>query len=611
MKMAVRMLLITLTAIVMCYGDAAALSNPVLSATAVSSSQINLVWADGNNDRTAYYIYRDGQLIRHAQKGAHSYNDDGLRPNTTYCYQVVASTKKSAAASNSSSAATYPVNVIPSRQVAASSDVDFTPPEVAITNLAPGTNFTTAQIVTISASASDNVGVTRVEFYRDGKLVTFDDDVPYTCAWLISSSVNGTHSWTAKAYDAAGNTSTSGVVTITVNIAVADTTPPSVSITSPASGSTYTTTQTVTLTVSASDNTGIAKVEFYDGTTLVATDTASPYTYAWPVSSSGNGTHSWTAKAYDTSGNTAVSAAVSLVVNIGSASAGWNLVSTGGIMDSNTTLYNVWSSDPYHAWIGAYQTGSTGRILYWNGAAWSIAWQGYTIPIDFWGSGPNDVWMVATNCSTWHWDGASWTAVTNPLNSNYGALNAVGGSASNDVWAVGAVDPTTHYGVALHWNGSTWSSVSTGSTLQITAIWSNGPNDVWAVGPGSGILHWNGISWSASVNSQTSQPNLSGVWASASNDVWAVGSLGKVMHWNGSSWANVASGSASDLKGVWGTAANDVWAVGTGGTILHWNGSSWTSAKSPTTNPLNGIYGVSGGAWSVGNGGNVLYNQAP
>ncbi|HXJ80395.1 MAG TPA: PKD domain-containing protein [Candidatus Methylomirabilis sp.] len=91
--------------------------------------------------------------------------------------------------------------------------------------------------------------------------------------------------------------------------------PPSVSITSPAP-TTYTSAQTVTLTAAASSGLGIARVEFYDGATLQATDTAAPYTYAWSISSAVNGTHNWTAKVYDTAGNSATSSVVNFVVNI-------------------------------------------------------------------------------------------------------------------------------------------------------------------------------------------------------------------------------------------------------------------------------------------------------
>jgi hypothetical protein len=199
------------------------------------------------------------------------------------------------------------------------SAADTTLPTVSITSPASGTSYTTAQTVTVNGSASDNVGVTKVEFYRGGVLQSTDTAAPYSQAWPVSSSLNGTHSWTAKAYDAAGNNKTSVAVSLTVNISAADTTLPTVSITSPASGTSYTTAQTVTVNGSASDNVGVTKVEFYRGGVLQSTDTAAPYSQAWPVSSSLNGTHSWTAKAYDAAGNNKTSVAVSLTVNISAA----------------------------------------------------------------------------------------------------------------------------------------------------------------------------------------------------------------------------------------------------------------------------------------------------
>ena len=193
------------------------------------------------------------------------------------------------------------------------------PPTVSISSPASGTTYTTAQTVTISATASDNVGVTKVEFYDNGVLKGTDTTSPYSTAWSISSANNGSHSWTAKAYDAAGYVTTSAAVTLTVNIATADTQPPTVSISSPASGTTYTTAQTVTISATASDNVGVTKVEFYDNGVLKGTDTASPYSTAWSISSANNGSHSWTAKAYDAAGNVTTSAAVTLTVNIATA----------------------------------------------------------------------------------------------------------------------------------------------------------------------------------------------------------------------------------------------------------------------------------------------------
>ncbi len=98
--------------------------------------------------------------------------------------------------------------------------VDTTPPSISITNPVTGTTYTNAQTVTLRASAADNTGVTRVEFYDTGTLKTNDTSVPYTATWKFALADNGVHAWTARAYDAAGNVTTSAVVSLTVNIPI-------------------------------------------------------------------------------------------------------------------------------------------------------------------------------------------------------------------------------------------------------------------------------------------------------------------------------------------------------------------------------------------------------
>ena len=95
-------------------------------------------------------------------------------------------------------------------------------------------------------------------------------------------------------------------------------------------------------------------------------------------------------------------------------------------------------------------------------------------------------------------------------------------------------------------------------------VWGSGPNDVWAVGD-AGILHWDGSAWTAVSSGTTAY--LEGVWGSGANDVWAVGDVGTILHWDGSAWTSASSGTTFALFGVWGSGANDVWAVGDG-TIL-------------------------------------------
>lgn len=88
---------------------------------------------------------------------------------------------------------------------------------------------------------------------------------------------------------------------------------PSVALTAPASGATFTAPAAITLAANASDSDGsVARVEFYRGSTLIGTDSSSPYTIEW--SSVGVGAYLLTAKAFDNASASATSAAVSIQV---------------------------------------------------------------------------------------------------------------------------------------------------------------------------------------------------------------------------------------------------------------------------------------------------------
>src|SRR4051794_8986381 len=92
---------------------------------------------------------------------------------------------------------------------------DITPPTTSIT--APLAGATVSGTTTVSASASDNIGVTKVEFYLDGALKSTDTTSPYSWSWDTTTATNGSHSLTSKAYDAALNVGTSTTVNVTVS----------------------------------------------------------------------------------------------------------------------------------------------------------------------------------------------------------------------------------------------------------------------------------------------------------------------------------------------------------------------------------------------------------
>jgi len=81
----------------------------------------------------------------------------------------------------------------------------------------PANNASVGGTVAITASATDNVGVTSVGFYVNGVLQGTDTSAPYTYSWNTSSLASGTYTLTSRAYDAAGNVGQSSAITVSVS----------------------------------------------------------------------------------------------------------------------------------------------------------------------------------------------------------------------------------------------------------------------------------------------------------------------------------------------------------------------------------------------------------
>lgn len=144
---------------------------------------------------------------------SHSATINGLTSNTTYHYRV-----KSKDASGN--LATSGDNVFTTLAPAP----DTTPPTTAITS--PSNGGTVSATTTVTASASDNVGVVGVQFKLDGNNLSAEDTAsPYSISWDTTGASNGSHQLTSVARDAAGNTTTSTVVTVTVSNGVGGGTP--------------------------------------------------------------------------------------------------------------------------------------------------------------------------------------------------------------------------------------------------------------------------------------------------------------------------------------------------------------------------------------------------
>src|SRR5258706_2583953 len=88
-------------------------------------------------------------------------------------------------------------------------------PWVSITS--PASGATVSGTINVTASASDNRGVSDVQFFLDGAFGADDTTAPYSVPWDTTTASNGSHTLTAVARDAAGNSATSAPVTVTVS----------------------------------------------------------------------------------------------------------------------------------------------------------------------------------------------------------------------------------------------------------------------------------------------------------------------------------------------------------------------------------------------------------
>ena len=92
---------------------------------------------------------------------------------------------------------------------------DTLPPSVNITSPLNGATVPVQSSVTITADATDNIGVQKVEFFINNKRKCSDSIAPYTCLWSVGRKANASYSLRATAYDTSGRTSQSTTVSVT------------------------------------------------------------------------------------------------------------------------------------------------------------------------------------------------------------------------------------------------------------------------------------------------------------------------------------------------------------------------------------------------------------
>ncbi|MDD5492492.1 MAG: Ig-like domain-containing protein [bacterium] len=170
-------------------------------------------------------------------------------------------------------------------------------PELSITS--PITTASISGTFNITAEATDDKGITKVEFYINNVLMNTDTVFPYSYSWDTTQHVNGTYTIAAKAFDTANQTTISQMTLTIANDRV-----PTITITAPIDGATVSGTQTVT--AEATDDKGISKVEFSIDNAVKSMDTTAPYSYDWDTTQYAEGVHIIKAVAFDNSNQTAI-----------------------------------------------------------------------------------------------------------------------------------------------------------------------------------------------------------------------------------------------------------------------------------------------------------------
>ncbi len=289
-------------------GDTQAPTTPSnLSASTVSTSQINLTWS-ASTDNVGVSGYRVercqgsgcSNFSQITTPTGTSFSDTGLSQGTIYRYRVRAADSAGNLSSYSSVA----------EATTQSSPTDTTPPVIS--------NVSVSNITSSGATITWSTNENSTSFVQYGLTTGYGSSANSSGQTSHSVNITGLSSNTIynfriSATDSSSNNSFSSNQTFTTSQA-SDTTPPTVSLTSPSSGSTVT--GTVTITANATDNVSVAGVQFLlDGVSIGAEDTTSPYSISWNTTTATNGTRTLTARARDNAGNTTTSSGVSVTVS--------------------------------------------------------------------------------------------------------------------------------------------------------------------------------------------------------------------------------------------------------------------------------------------------------
>jgi len=240
---------------------------------------------------------------------------------------------------------------------------------------------------------------------------------------------------------------------------------------------------------------------------------------------------------------------------------------------------------------------ATGPPAHWDGMQWRQVGPPPLAPAGsvkgIWPIGPAALWVTTQNDQVDLWDGQSLTPIprTAAVPLTDGSLRSVWAASTTDVWAVG------DHGLILHFDGGSWSVMTSPTTADLNGVFGSASGDVWAVGNEGVILHWDGGRWARAVS--PTDGGLFGVWA-GSGVVVAVGAQGSIVASSASGFVTQPSGLSGTLTSVWGRSRTEVYATGTDYTGLEFDGQTWGPLAEPSAGCVNSVWGAEDGVFANG-----------
>lgn len=174
------------------------------NASTTDSTALALRWSDNASNEAGYKVQGsiDGSSwaeIASLPENATSFNDSGLVSGKTYYYRVYAYNSFGNSAYSNAATATP-----------TAPQLDTTVPTVKISNPLEGA-IVSGNSLSVKVNATDNVGVTGLTLYIDGKKVTSTTSGSLTYNWNLKKVTAGSHVIKAEAKDALGNLGTATV----------------------------------------------------------------------------------------------------------------------------------------------------------------------------------------------------------------------------------------------------------------------------------------------------------------------------------------------------------------------------------------------------------------